>query len=87
MKVILLPSFSQGKFKDVDTGLSNRRDLQFTLDVSSSGKHRYSKEWAEDGVNNWKKGIDKIGEHEKSESHQICSEKLEFCGLEYLLTR
>ena len=48
-----------------------------------SGKYRYSKEWSEDGVSNWKKGLEKLCEHEKSESHQICSEKLENlqCGV------
>ena len=48
-----------------------------------SGKYRYSKEWSEDGISNWKKGLEKLYEHEKSESHQICSEKLENlqCGV------
>ena len=48
-----------------------------------SGKYRYSKEWSEDGVSNWKKGLEKLCDREKSESHQICSEKLENlqCGV------
>ena len=49
----------------------------FSLETGVTGKYRYSNEWAEDGVSNWKRGLEKICDHEKSESHLICSEKLE----------
>ena len=49
----------------------------FSLETGVTGKYRYLNEWAEDGVSNWKRGLEKICDHEKSESHLICSEKLE----------
>ena len=38
----------------------------------SSGRFRYSVEWSNSGVSNWKKGAEKIKEHEMSEGHQFC---------------
>ena len=50
----------------------------FSLETSgASRKYQYSNEWSEDGASDWKRGLEKICDHGKSESHQICSEKLE----------
>ena len=48
----------------------------FAGDTSKSGKGRFSKEWAEDGLSDWKDGLKKIYKHEKSESHMLWCEKL-----------
>ena len=50
----------------------------FAGDTSKSGKGRFSKEWAEDGLSDWKDGLQKIYKHEKSESHMLCCEKLTY---------
>ena len=47
-------------------------------DTSGSGKGRFSKEWSETGLSDWKDGINEISRHETSETHLFCCERFNY---------
>lgn len=47
-------------------------------DTSGSGKGRFSKEWSETGLSDWKDSINKINRHEMSEAHLFCGERFNY---------